>query len=147
MVKLNKNKEKTFNENICHIHPIYNSYASRENGNIVKIDEMKNINRYNKNLYYIHPIYNSYASSENGHIIKINEMKKINMYDNDGYLYMNIDGMNETLEYSVNQFVWECFNDELPEGYVIENINDNKRDKRISNLRFVSNKVKQKSIK
>ena len=97
-------------------------------------------------VYNIHPIYDSYASNKDGHIIDINKKATVHGQCHNGYLYMNFKIMRHRLQYSIHQFVWECFNDDVPEGSAIEHINNNERDNRISNLRLVSKKVLENDV-
>ena len=97
-------------------------------------------------IYNIHPIYDSYASNEGGHIIDINKKATVHGQCHNGYLYMNFKIMSHRLQYSFHRFVWECFNDDVPEGSVIKHINNNERDNRISNLRLVSKKVPENDV-
>ena len=40
--------------------------------------------------------------------------------------------------YHVHRFVWECFNGNIPEGKVIDHINNDKEDNRLCNLELVT---------
>ena len=47
--------------------------------------------------------------------------------------------------YQVHRFVWECFNSAIPEGKVIDHINNDNEDNRLCNLQLMTQQ--QKSAK
>ena len=93
-----------------------------------------------KCVYSIHPVYELYASDENGNIINI--IKKTSTKGNklrSGYMVCNIrkyGGKQKT--YQVHRFVWECFNSAIPEGKVIDHINNDNEDNRLCNLQLMT---------
>ena len=94
----------------------------------------------NKCVYSVHPIYDLYASDENGNIINI--IKKVphkGQNINGGYLGVSVRKYGgKQKRYQVHRFVWECFNGVIPEGKVIDHINNNKEDNRLCNLQLVT---------
>ena len=95
----------------------------------------------NECVYSVHPIYNLYASSEDGnviHIIKQVPNKGKKKYD--GYMRFSIRKHGESVvkNYLVHRFTWECHNGVIPEGKVIDHINNNKEDNRLCNLQLVT---------
>ena len=96
----------------------------------------------NQCVYSVHPIYDLYASDENGNIIHI--IKKIPTKGNKTHIgYMNCSVRKyggRRKAYQVHRFVWECFNSLIPEGKVIDHINDDKEDNRLSNLQLMTPK-------
>ena len=44
----------------------------------------------------------------------------------------------ESKRYHVHRFVWECFNGPIPNDKVIDHINNDKMDNRLSNLQLMS---------
>ena len=58
---------------------------------------------------------------------------------NSGYMRCNVRkyGGKQKIYY-VHRFVWECFNGNIPEGKVIDHINNNKEDNRLCNLQLVT---------
>ena len=90
-------------------------------------------------IYNIHPIHDLYASDDDGHIIDVNEKKNIQVQKHEDYLYINVksQGSEFAIPYSIQRFVWECFNGIVPKFSVIEHINNDERDNRLSNLRLV----------
>ena len=100
----------------------------------------------NECVYNLHPIYNLYAGSKDGNIINI--IKRVPHKGNKtprGYLNfcMRKHGQPGLKGYQVHRFVWECFNGIIPEGKVIDHINNDKEDNRLCNLQLVT---KQKKI-
>ena len=94
----------------------------------------------NKCVYSVHPIYDLYASDKNGNIINI--IKKVPLLctnNNSGYLYITVrkyGGKPKSM--SSHRFVWECHNNTISEGKVIDHINNNKKDNRLCNLQLVA---------
>ena len=97
----------------------------------------------NKCVYNIHPIYDLYAADKNGNVMNI--VKKVSMKGCKhitGYLYCCVrkHAQKGQKTCSVHRFVWECFNGIIPEGKVIDHINNDKEDNRICNLQLVTQK-------
>ena len=94
----------------------------------------------NENVYNIHQVYDIYAANENGEIINI--CRKVPMKgrkDHRGYMQCIVRGFGKRKKsYLVHPFVWECFNGLIPEGKVIDHINNNKEDNRLCNLQLVT---------
>ena len=95
----------------------------------------------NECVYKIHPIYNLYAGSEDGKIIHIikRDTHKGNK-SNNGYLRLNVrkHGQSRQKTHQTHRFVWECFNGVIPEGKVIDHINNDKEDNRLCNLQLIT---------
>ena len=95
----------------------------------------------NNCVYSVHPIYDLYASDENGNIINI--IKKVphkGNKTNTGYMMCGVRkyGQSGKKTYHVHRFVWECFKGVIPEGKVIDHINNNKEDNRLCNLQLIT---------
>ena len=95
----------------------------------------------NECVYYVHPIYDLYAGSKDGTLINI--IKKIPIQgkrQHNGYLNVCVrkHGQSGQKVYQVHQFIWECFNGVIPEGKVIDHINNDKEDNRLCNLQLVT---------
>ena len=95
----------------------------------------------NKRVYSIHPIYDLYASDEDGNIINI--IKKVPHKGNKNHIgYLNVSvrkhGGKSQKTCQVHRFLWECFNGVIPEGKVIDHINNNKEDNHLCNLQLVT---------
>ena len=88
-------------------------------------------------VYQIHPIYDLYAASRDGkivHIIKQNP--NIGFKQPNGYMRQRVRkyGDKNQKTYYVHRFAWECYNGVIPDGKVIDHVNDNKEDNRLCNL-------------
>ena len=94
----------------------------------------------NKCVYSVHPVNDLYASDENGNIIHI--LKKIPTKGNkqrSGYMVCSIRKYGSKQKtYRVHRFVWECFNSAIPEGKVIDHINNDNEDNRLCNLQLMT---------
>ena len=101
---------------------------------------MSNI-KINNCVYKVHPVYNLYASDENGNIIHL--VKQVPSTGNkrkNGYLFCMVrkHGQNGQKGYYVHRFVYECFNGIIPDGTVIDHVNNIKDDNRLCNLQLMS---------
>ena len=94
----------------------------------------------NQCVYSVHPVYHLYASDENGNIIHI--IKKIPTKGNkkrNEYMSCSIrkyGGRQKACQ--IHRFVWEYFNGVIPEGKVIDHINNDKEDNRLCNLQLIT---------
>ena len=104
---------------------------------------MSNI-KINNCVYKVHPVYNLYASDENGNIIHL--VKQVPSTGNkrkNGYLFCMVrkhgqNGQNGQKGYYVHRFVYECFNGIIPDGEVIDHVNNIKDDNRLCNLQLMT---------
>ena len=95
----------------------------------------------NKCVYSVHPIYNLYASSKDGNVINIIKQVPHKGKNNQrGYLICMVRKHAQPSQktYQVHRFVWECFNGVIPEGKVIDHINNDKEDNRLCNLQLLT---------
>ena len=95
----------------------------------------------NECVYNVHPIYDLYAASEDGNII--NTIKKVPHKGNKthrGYLNVCVrkHGQSGVKGCQAHRFVYECFYDIIPEGKVVDHINNNKEDNRLRNLQLMT---------
>ena len=94
----------------------------------------------NECVYSVHPIYDLYASDKNGNVINI--IKKVpnkGTKNHSGYMQCCVRKYGgKQKKYSVHRFVWKCFNGIIPEGKVIDHINNDKEDNRLCNLQLLT---------
>ena len=96
---------------------------------------------YNGKTYYIHPIYNNYAASKSGKVINCQTMNKFSGSNNHtGYLSVNVNSVDKSKPKTIqaHRFIFECFHGIIPNGKVIDHINDIKDDNRIKNLQMMT---------
>ena len=90
------------------------------------------------NIYFTHPTYIRYAADHYGNVVDI---KKKVFIDQDELGYFHIEDKNRTVKYRSDKFVWKCFNDIIPKNGVIEHIDGDKLNNKLSNLRLVKYSV------
>ena len=95
-----------------------------------------------KNVSYnIHPVYDLYGADEDGNIINI--IKKVPMKGTKhatGYMMCGVRKYAQKghKSYQVHRFIWECYNGVIPEGKVIDHINNIRDDNRLCNLQLTT---------
>ena len=92
-------------------------------------------------VYKVHPVYNLYASDENGNIIHlVRQVPSPGQKHKSGYLVCIVrkHGQNGQKNFFVHRFVYECFNGIIPDGKVIDHVNNIKDDNRLCNLQLMS---------
>ena len=116
----------------------YMDYMSGENSLLPKT--VKNYVIYNEKRYYTHPIYTSYAASKSGKVINCQTMRKlIGRKNYNGYMQIFLKMNNKKQKTNfVHRFVYECFHGIIPDGKVIDHINDIRDDNRIKNLQIMT---------
>ena len=91
-------------------------------------------------VYYVHPVYDLYAADKNGNVLHIIEkVPRKGCEQRNGYIKCMVreyGGRQKGM--FVHRFVWECFNGVIPEGKVIDHINDDKKDNRLCNLQLIT---------
>lgn len=86
-----------------------------------------------------HEIYDKYEFNQNGLYRLINSTEWLTGYSNGQYLLCSIAGKNGIKKTkSVHKAIWECFKGEIPKGYEIDHIDNDKRNNNINNLQCVS---------
>ena len=95
----------------------------------------------NNRVFKTHPIYTLYAASRDGYIIHIIKQKP-NKGNKDRHGYMKCKvrqhGQSGFKNYRCSRFIYECFNDVIPKGKVIDHQNDDKEDNRLCNLKLMT---------
>ena len=88
----------------------------------------------NNCVYITHPIYKLYAGSIDGKIIHIiKQVPHVGNKNHNGYLHCRVrkHGQSGQKTCQVHRFIYECFNDIIPDDKVIGHINNNKEDNRL----------------
>ena len=101
---------------------------------------MSNI-KINNCVYKVHPVYNLYASDGNGNIIHlVKQVPSTGQKHKIGYLFCMVrkHGQNGQKGYYIHRFVYECFNGIIPDGKVVDHVNNIKDDNRLCNLQLMS---------
>jgi len=100
-----------------------------------------------KCVYFVHPIYDLYAGSKDGNVINIvKQVPHGGNKTNKGYFNCGVrkHGQSGFKHYLVHRFIWECFNGIIPDGKVIDHINNNKEDNRLCNLQLMTQQKNRK---
>ena len=95
----------------------------------------------NNCVYKVHPVYNLYASDGNGNIIHlVRQVPSPGQKHKSGYLVCRVrkHGQNGQKNYYVHRFAYECFNGIIPDGKVIDHVNNIKDDNRLCNLQLMT---------
>lgn len=92
--------------------------------------------------YYYLTIYGEIFSKDrviNGRLIS---SKKMSAVDNGtGYKQVNLSKNGKTKKFYIHRLVWECFNEEIPDGYEIDHKDCNKSNNCLSNLQLLTRKA------
>ena len=95
----------------------------------------------NNCIYKVHPVFNLNASDKNGNIIHlVRQVPNPGQKHKSGYLVCMVrkHGQNGQKHYFVHRFAYECFNGLIPDGKVIDHVNNIKDDNRLCNLQLMS---------
>lgn len=101
--------------------------------------------------FRVHPVYDQYAASECGKIVNVDKKNILlgNPIDTN-YLKSTVRTKNTGKRKCVylHRFIYECYHGIIPDGLVIDHINDAKIDNRLCNLQLVTQQQNnQKSAK
>ena len=95
----------------------------------------------NGKKYVVHPHFNLYAGNKYGEVINISRFVPMKGYDHhSGYRQVMVRGSGDRKPscVRVHRFIYECYYGAIPEGMVIDHINDDKQDNRLCNLQLVT---------
>ena len=94
--------------------------------------------------FRVHLVYDQYAASECGKIINIDRKNMIlgNLDHISGYLQCNVRAKNvrNWKRARMHRFVWECYHGIIPDGLVIDDVNDDRIDNRLCSLQLLTTK-------
>ena len=91
--------------------------------------------------FYIHPTFFKYASSKDGEILNVKTGRILKKSLNDkGYYPFGISDKNlsKPKTYYIHRFEWECVKGDIPEGFVIDHIDSDRRNNKIKNLQLLT---------
>ena len=94
-------------------------------------------------VYKVHPVYDLYAANEAGDVINIVKKDILKgQKKNNGYMACTIRkyAQRGRKGYYVHRFVWECFNGLIPDGKIIDHVDNIKDDNRLCNLQLMTQK-------
>ena len=97
--------------------------------------------------YYVHPVYNLYAGNKYGEVIHISRFIPMKgRHHPSGYLLVNVRGSGDRKQTTVrvHRFIYECYHGIIPDGLVIDHINDDKQDNRLCNLQLMTQQQNSK---
>ena len=92
------------------------------------------------NIYFTHPTYIRYASDHYGNVINIRESMYLDK-DESGFIYIGSKDSHKKIKYSLDKFVWESLNNIIPKNSIIEHIDGDILNNKLSNLRLVKHLV------
>src|SRR5882757_10004315 len=88
-----------------------------------------------------HPIYNLYASDKNGNIINIKKVNLLKTERGDGkYNFVSVKSQNNKKQKNIacHRFTYECFNDIITPGLVIDHVDNNIKNNKLDNLQMIT---------
>lgn len=100
-------------------------------------------------MKYIHPIYTKYSCDDFGNIYGPRKCLKPTLHHT-GYLVVSICNKSSKKQYRCHRFIYECIYGNIPNDKVLDHIDNNKTNNKISNLQLLSsgnNTRKARAIK
>ena len=85
--------------------------------------------------------YDLYGANKHGEVINIHRgVSRKGNYISTGYIIVSVSRSGDKKQKTVraNRFIWECHNGLIPEGLVIDHINDKRDDNRLCNLQLMT---------
>ena len=93
--------------------------------------------------FFKNPNYKNYLASKCGQILSLKRKEKKILklgVDSIGYLFFVLYENNSQKNYRVSRYVYECFKGNIPDGKVVDHIDNNKNNNTIMNLQLLSSK-------
>ena len=87
-----------------------------------------------------HPYWKGYSSSENGSVLGRKGSNLNPILHHTGYHVLTLRQDGKQKQVRLHRFIWECHKGEIPEGFVINHIDGNKINNKLSNLELVTPK-------
>ena len=91
--------------------------------------------------FRVHPVYDQYAASKCGKVVNIDRKAiLLGKLETSGYLLCTVRAKNAKVRKTVqvHRFVYECYHGIIPDGLVIDHINDDRIDNRLCNLQLLT---------
>ena len=107
----------------------------------MKREELRNIENYPD--YFVGEFGNVYSTRVSPKLNPTGRFYKLKLWDAhpSGYLNAGIynqPGVKNKHYYRVHRLIWEAFNGPIPDGYVVDHINGDKKDNRLENLQLLT---------
>ncbi len=100
-------------------------------------DNIENLSLQNK--FQPHQIFDLYEANDRGIVRNRKTKNVVGTINNMGYLIVGVRGTStDQVRYCSHRFVYEVFNGSIPDGLVINHINNVKTDNRLENLELVT---------
>ena len=103
--------------------------------------------RVKNKIYWKHPVYDVYAADLDGNVINISRkvpMKGNKMYNGYRLVAVRGSGQKNWKTYLVHRFVYECIFGLIPDGMVIDHLDNDKENNSLINLQVVSQQENSK---
>ena len=101
----------------------------------------------NINDFKIQPIYTKCGSDKEGNKINLSKNKLLNnRIHSIGYKCFDILFNSKHINYLLHIFIYECFNDLIPNDKVIDHIDNNKHNNKLDNLQLLTLSENSKSL-
>lgn len=82
--------------------------------------------------------WNGYVILDDGSILNKDGSIKSLKINRKGYLFTNFYYNNKLRCHVVHRVIWKAFNGEIPEGYEIDHIDNNRQNNQLSNLQLLT---------
>jgi hypothetical protein len=107
----------------------------------MKREELRNIENYPD--YFVGEFGNVYSTRVSPKFNPQGNFYKLKLWDAhpSGYLnagLYNKPGVKNKHYFRVHRLIWEAFNGAIPDGYVVDHINGDKKDNRLENLQLLT---------
>ena len=141
---------KNFQKNFLENHPLMNYHKRMARNGLSTAGDGKTSLRFNVGQikfftkgkeFWIHPVYDLYGANKDGEVINIDRgVPRKGVYANNGYLMVGVRGSGDRKQKTIqaHRFIWECYKGLIPDGMVIDHINNIKDDNRLSNLQLMT---------